>query len=736
MAEELLQIRVTADFKEAEGAFLRLAKVATSFESNIRTVSASLNKEFNKIVGSAELFGNSTNVVKDKMNALKSAMVSLMSMGFQPMNPEVQKLKVQYDALAASLQKTTKAAASSTTAIQGTAGSAKKSNQQFMNLALVLQDLPYGFRGIQNNLPALLGGIAGVGGAAYLAFSAIIASLTFWDEHNRKVAASSKKLKEEQASLNDEILNSKQNALQQGYLLNQYIEIARNATLSDSTRNEALKQANTLYGEHNQKLTLANINTKAVKESVDGYIQSLIQMAVAQKYSGQVADNIIESDKIKAKIEDKNLIRQKLTAEVRGKQNNESRDLLDVYKDLRRVNKEIYDLELEQGKNVKELTNLTNKYSDSLIKATELGAKFGKVEDTKTPKGPKEKVSKYDEDLAKETFNFYKDNLFQAEHYFNQLNDIEKLNALKEAVINKASNDELTKIEETYAQKSINFQQQIEDKKLAIRQASLKRGEQLTEADNKAKKKVLDTEFQNEMDAIQNKLSAQLKGNRREPLQQAQNYNEAIAGYLLMSMEAGRTAEEIEKLQDKINNLNSSAAGTAAAFTPIADILNNLATNTLVEFGTQIGNLLSGGQFSIDGFLGMIANALIQIGTHLVMISKLFLAVDALFKSKGALAFLSIPIGLAAIAAGVALKSSLSKKQNVKAFASGGIVSGPTMGLIGEYPGAKSNPEVVAPLDKLKDMLGSNGGGQFILKGQDLVLAMNRSESSLKLRRG
>ena len=40
-------------------------------------------------------------------------------------------------------------------------------------------------------------------------------------------------------------------------------------------------------------------------------------------------------------------------------------------------------------------------YSDSLIKATELGAKFGKVEDTKTSKGPKQKVSKYEEDLAK-----------------------------------------------------------------------------------------------------------------------------------------------------------------------------------------------------------------------------------------------------------------------------------------------------------------------------------------------
>ena len=622
-----------------------------------------------------------------------------------------------------------------TAAIDATGNSVKKSNQQFMSLALVIQDLPYGFRGIQNNLPALLGGLAGVGGAAYLAFSAIIAGLTFWDEHNRKVAASTKKLKEEQTSLNDEILNSKQNALQQGYLLNKYIDIARNATLSDTTRNEALKQANILYGEHNQKLTLANINTKAVKESVDGYIQSLIQMAVAQKYSGQVADNIIKGDKIKAKIDDKNLLRQKLTAEVRGKQNNESRDLLDVYEDLRGVNKEIYDLELDQGKNILELTNLTNRYSDSLIKATELGAKFGKVEDTKTSKGPKQKVAKYEEDLAKSTFNFYKDNLFQAEYYFNQLNDIEKLNALKEAVINKASNDELTKIEQTYAQNSINFHKEIEDKKFAIRQDSIKRQEYLTEQDQKAKKKVLDTEFQNEMDAIQNKLSAQLKGNRKDPLQQGQNYKEAIAGYLLMAMEAGRTAEQIDKLQDKINNLNSSAEGTAAAFTPLADVLNNLATNTLVDFGTQIGNLLSGGEFSLDGFITMLADAIIEIGKHLLIVSGLFAAVDALFKDPATWP-IAIAVGIAAVAAGTALKNSVSQKNPVSKFANGGIVSGPTMGLIGEYPGAKSNPEVVAPLDKLKDMLGGNGGGQFVLRGSDLVLALNRSETSLNLRRG
>ena len=63
-------------------------------------------------------------------------------------------------------------------------------------------------------------------------------------------------------------------------------------------------------------------------------------------------------------------------------------------------------------------------------------------------------------------------------------------------------------------------------------------------------------------------------------------------------------------------------------------------------------------------------------------------------------------------------------------LARGGIVSGPTNALIGEYPGARSNPEVVAPLSKLKTMLGTSGAmqGEFVLRGQDLVVALQRAE--------
>ena len=35
----------------------------------------------------------------------------------------------------------------------------------------------------------------------------------------------------------------------------------------------------------------------------------------------------------------------------------------------------------------------------------------------------------------------------------------------------------------------------------------------------------------------------------------------------------------------------------------------------------------------------------------------------------------------------------------IPAFADGGIVSGTTIGMMGEYAGARQNPEVIAPLD-------------------------------------
>jgi len=61
------------------------------------------------------------------------------------------------------------------------------------------------------------------------------------------------------------------------------------------------------------------------------------------------------------------------------------------------------------------------------------------------------------------------------------------------------------------------------------------------------------------------------------------------------------------------------------------------------------------------------------------------------------------------------------------AFADGGIVSGPTVGLMGEYAGANTNPEVIAPLNKLKDMIGGQTVQvQGMISGEDIFLSNDR----------
>ena len=73
--------------------------------------------------------------------------------------------------------------------------------------------------------------------------------------------------------------------------------------------------------------------------------------------------------------------------------------------------------------------------------------------------------------------------------------------------------------------------------------------------------------------------------------------------------------------------------------------------------------------------------------------------------------------------------SNLGSLMNVQ-LADGGLVTGPTTALIGEVSTA-SNPEVVAPLDKLKSMIGggsSNVTVQGRLVGSDIFLSNERTK--------
>lgn len=107
------------------------------------------------------------------------------------------------------------------------------------------------------------------------------------------------------------------------------------------------------------------------------------------------------------------------------------------------------------------------------------------------------------------------------------------------------------------------------------------------------------------------------------------------------------------------------------------------------------------------------------------------------FKAHAAIPFVGVAIAAAMVGAMIA--SIAASKSRVPKFNRGGIITGPTLGLMGEYSGSSNNPEVVAPLDRLKVLLADKndvGGGnvRFEIEGRTLV-GLIKKENNLSSRR-
>jgi hypothetical protein len=172
------------------------------------------------------------------------------------------------------------------------------------------------------------------------------------------------------------------------------------------------------------------------------------------------------------------------------------------------------------------------------------------------------------------------------------------------------------------------------------------------------------------------------------------------------------------------------------------------ATQGFAEgFGAMIGNIARG-NVGIEGLLGLMletfGNVAIRLGKLAISIG---LAVEGIKKALTSLnPAAALAAGIALIALGTIAKSAAaniaeSGGSNSVAFADGGIVSGPVNALVGEYAGAKNNPEVITPLNKLKSMLGDSMGGDMSqlevvgkISGQDLILINARAQNYRKRR--
>ncbi len=214
-----------------------------------------------------------------------------------------------------------------------------------------------------------------------------------------------------------------------------------------------------------------------------------------------------------------------------------------------------------------------------------------------------------------------------------------------------------------------------------------------------------------------------IKGSIADYEQQIQNltiaYNEETNN-TLRSVYAKRI-QDLEETVEKMKDINEGMID-------ISNAVNSLIQGSIVSGFESLGEALSAGDptEAFRNILSALMDQLKQFGAALVAAGTAKLAFDKLFMNPIA----AIAAGGALIIAASAAKSALQK---AVPMANGGVVYGETFARVAEYPGAASNPEVIAPLNKLRDIInvGDYGSqeihitGKLVGHGSDLVAVVD-----------
>jgi hypothetical protein len=677
-----------------------------------------------KIEASNQLFGKSVENTQKQVSALEKYMVTLVSNGIDPTDKKIVQLKNDYDKLNQTMN--------------NGQGSLKDANKKWTSLALVVQDLPYGFRGIQNNLPALFGSIAAAAGPAYFAFSALVALVTAYEKEIKALFITTTAAEKQQELLNNVVkasgtafvdaqtevisLTQKVKLAKEGYIDKQSVIDDYNKTIGETIGeqktlegvNQALINQGPAYVDYMNKMAMAVAASKLVAQETENIIRtsakstsefvSVFEAFISGKLNiGGMVPSMIASSQAALKVGEKNKKSQLTTAEQTR-------------------------------------VGYVKIMEDMYKAAGEAAKKAGVV-----PGGKKDKVKKdtYLKDFAnslKEEEKLFKDNLS------NQLSFAEGNNTKKVEILGQAMSDLIAWHNQGIIEESF-YQNTLADlyKQTYNLKAGLLRDEQ-NEKDKIAKEneQIENRQLQNSLDALKIESDAAMKianstgkATSSERIAILEQYKNALYDLAFMGK---WTAEQLDKISDALVRVDGEIKGSQdnlrdykITWTDTMNSINksilDFVANSINYLAESLGKALAGEKIEVfKGLALLLADSLIDIGKALVAYAlPVLLALTLLKKPSIPTAIAAIAAGTVAIAAGSFLKSKLNTDKTQK-FANGGIISGPTMGLMGEYPGAASNPEVVAPLDKLKDLIGGGTGTlEARISGNDLLILMNKA---------
>ena len=197
-------------------------------------------------------------------------------------------------------------------------------------------------------------------------------------------------------------------------------------------------------------------------------------------------------------------------------------------------------------------------------------------------------------------------------------------------------------------------------------------------------------------------------------------------------------AKELDNFQKKVNKITlDHLKGEAEKWkTFVGGIQSGLGgiSSTM----SSIGNIVGG---AAGSWLQWGASVVSAISQALPQLLALFNANVATATSGAAASQSSVPIvgPIMAVASIASILAAIASTPKATAFAQGGVISGPTYALVGEYAGASNNPEVIAPLDRLPALLGTDkqiqGSSEvsFKIRGRELIGILNKELKTTKL---
>lgn len=169
----------------------------------------------------------------------------------------------------------------------------------------------------------------------------------------------------------------------------------------------------------------------------------------------------------------------------------------------------------------------------------------------------------------------------------------------------------------------------------------------------------------------------------------------------------GNSLKNLEGFADSsgrsVDGLTEKAMKAKDAFAQFGEGLKQIVEGGIGEsigaLGEQIGSAFSGGKFDFRSILTPLADMLINVGKLAIATG---IALEGIKKALSTLnPIAAIAGGIALVALGSFVKSKLTK---VNKFAKGALSYDEHLGVIGDNPNARFDPEVTAPSSKLKGL--------------------------------